>query len=325
MKRIFIAFSFFIILSPSLMAKELIKFGYLADPSHEAVMWALKNGKVTSDMIEVKADALQIPALIQATVSKTYDVIQTAGMAIPRARSKGLDLRIVGTALRYHTGGEGSDIWVKSDSVLQSAADLKGKKLAVYSLGSSGITLIRIALANAHGFNVDLESGDIEFVEMPPPAMPAALESGTIDAATLIHSQAYQAQNTKSFRSIVSTAPDNYKSFGVRGVSAVLAGYGEKLDKNPEIHKEFLRLLHQSVEYAKSNPDEVFKAVANENDTDEKFLQRWFAEYSDFPVLMSNDDMKAIQMLWDESVKLGMLKSAPNVRDTIWTETIIVD
>ena len=115
MKRIFIAFSFFIILSPSLMAKELIKFGYLADPSHEAVMWALKNGKVTSDIIEVKADALQIPALIQATVSKTYDVIQTAGMAIPRARSKGLDLRIVGTALRYHTGGEGSDIWVKSD------------------------------------------------------------------------------------------------------------------------------------------------------------------------------------------------------------------
>ena len=325
MKRIFIAFSFFIILSPSLMAKELIKFGYLADPSHEAVMWALKNGKVTSDIIEVKADALQIPALIQATVSKTYDVIQTAGMAIPRARSKGLDLRIVGTALRYHKGGEGSDIWVKSDSVLQSAADLKGKKLAVYSLGSSGITLIRIALANAHGFNVDLESGDIEFVEMPPPAMPAALESGTIDAATLIHSQAYQAQNTKSFRSIVSTAPDNYKSFGVRGVSAVLAGYGEKLDKNPEIHKEFLRLLHQSVEYAKSNPDEVFKAVANENDTDAKFLQRWFAEYSDFPVLMSNDDMKAIQMLWDESVKLGMLKSAPNVRDTIWTETIIVD
>ena len=70
--------------------------------------------------------------------------------------------------------------------------DLTGKKLAVYSLGSSGITLIRIALANAHGFNVDLESGDIEFVEMPPPAMPAALESGTIDAATLIHSQAYQ-------------------------------------------------------------------------------------------------------------------------------------
>ena len=47
-------------------------------------------------------------------------MIQTAGMAI-QGYAQGLDLRIVGTALRYHTGGEGSDIWVKSDSVLQSA------------------------------------------------------------------------------------------------------------------------------------------------------------------------------------------------------------
>ena len=84
-------------------------------------------------------------------------------------------------------------------------------------------------------------------------------------------------------------------------------------------------MLHQSVEYAKSNPNEVFTAVANENDTDRNFLERWFAEYSDFPVLMNKDDMKAIQMLWDESVKLGMLKSAPNVQDTVWTETIILN
>ena len=122
-------------------AKEVVKFGYLSDPSHEAVMWALKNGKVKSDLIEVQADALQIPALIQATIAQTYDVVQTAGMAIPRARAKGLDLRIIGTALRYHKAGEGADIWVRKDSGLQTAADLKGKKLAVYSLGSSGITL----------------------------------------------------------------------------------------------------------------------------------------------------------------------------------------
>ena len=51
-------------------------------------MWALKNGKVKSDSIEVQADALQIPALIQA--KRDRDVVQTAGMAIPRARSKGL-------------------------------------------------------------------------------------------------------------------------------------------------------------------------------------------------------------------------------------------
>ena len=103
------------------LAKEVVKFGYLSDPSHEAVMWALKNGKVRSDSIEVQADALQIPALIQATIAQTYDVVQTAGMAIPRARSKGLDLRIIGTALRYHKAGEGADIWVRKENAFLSS------------------------------------------------------------------------------------------------------------------------------------------------------------------------------------------------------------
>jgi len=304
-------------------AKEVVKFGYLSDPSHEAVMWALKNGKVKSDLIEVQADALQIPALIQATIAQTYDVVQTAGMAIPRARAKGLDLRIIGTALRYHKAGEGADIWVRKDSGLQSAADLKGKKLAVYSLGSSGITLIRIALANSHGFNVALEGGDIDFVEMPPPGMPAALASETIDAATLIHSQAFKAQNTSAFRSIVSTAPDNYKNFGVRMVSAVLAGYGKKLDAKPEIHREFLRLLHASVEYAKANTDEVFGAVAETTGTDVEFFKRWFAEYSEFPVLMNKEDMRAIQILWDQAQKLGMLKDSPDISSAVWSKTLM--
>ena len=323
MTRFIFALALSVFFAGGALAKEAVKFGYLSDPSHEAVMWALKNGKVKSDLIEVQADALQIPALIQATIAQTYDVVQTAGMAIPRARSKGLDLRIIGTALRYHKAGEGADIWVREDSPLKTAADLKDKKLAVYSLGSSGITLIRIALANSHGFNVDLEGGDIEFVEMPPPGMPAALESGTIDAATLIHSQAFKAQNTSTFRSIVSTAPDNYEQFGVRMVSAVLAGYGKKLDAKPEIHQEFLRLLHSSVEYAKANPDEVFGAVSAETGTDIEFFKRWFAEYSDFPVLMNQEDMRAIQTLWDQAQSLGMLKESPAISGAVWSETIM--
>jgi NitT/TauT family transport system substrate-binding protein len=325
MKRLLMAAIAATTLAIPAWAKETIKFAHLADPSHQAMMWALNNGKVTSDLIEVEADALQIPALIQATVARSYDVVQTAGMAIPRARARGLDLRIIGTSLRYHEAGEGADIWVAPDSPLQSAEDLKGKKLAVYSLGSSGITLVRIALANAHGLNVDLEDGDIEFVEMPPPGMPAALASGNVDAATLIHAQAYEAQNTDAFRSIVSTAPDNFEQFGVRMVSAVLAGYGEKLEADPELYREFLRVLHESVEYAKNNPDEVFAAVAAETDTDAAFFERWFAEFSDFPVLMTEDDLKAIQILWDEAAKLGLLENVPPVAETVWSETLMAN
>ena len=108
-------------------AKEVVTFGYLADPSHEAVLWPLRNGKVKSDLIDVQATGLQISALIQATSARTYDVIETAAMAIPRAREHGLDLLIMGTGLRYHTSGEGAGIWVQKGSPIKSIADLKGK------------------------------------------------------------------------------------------------------------------------------------------------------------------------------------------------------
>lgn len=299
-------------------AQTVVTFGYLSDPSHEAVMWALKNGKVTSDKITVEATPLDISALIQATAARSYDVIQTAAMAIPRARQRGLDLRIVGTGLRYHASGEGAGIWVAKDSPITSVAELKGKQLGVYSIGSAGITLIRIALADIHGLETATTGGDLELVEMPAPALPAALAGGRIDAATLIHAQAYQAMQTGDFRPITQTAGDLTAKFGTRMVSAVLAGYGDKLDADPESYTEFLRVLRESMEYARANPDEVFAAVGAETNTDPAFFEAWFSRFSDFPVALTADDTRAIGLLWERAVQMGLLSDVPPVEETVW-------
>jgi NitT/TauT family transport system substrate-binding protein len=303
-------------------AQTTVKFGYLADPSHEAVVWALKNGKVKSDKINVEATPLDISALIQATAARTYDVIQTAAVAVPRARDRGLDLRIVGTGLRYHSSGEGAAIWVKKGSPIKSVADLKGKKLGVYSIGSAGITLIRIALADVHGLNVAVQGGDLEFVELPAPALPAALASGRIDAATLIHAQSFKAMQEDEFVPLVQTAGDLTKKFGVRMVSAVLAGYGEKLDAQPEVYKEFLRVLHESAEYAVRNGKEVYAAVGPATNTDPAFFEAWFTRFSEFPALLSQNDIKAIELLWKRSVELGIMKQVPPVMETVWKPAV---
>jgi NitT/TauT family transport system substrate-binding protein len=299
-------------------AQTTVTFGYLADPSHEAVMWAVRNGKVKSDTVRIEGTPLDISALIQATAARTYDVVQTAAVAVPRARARGLDLRIVGTGLRYHSSGEGAGIWVAKGSAAKSIADLKGKKLGVYSLGSAGITLIRIALADVHGLDVAVRGGDIEFVEMPAPALPAALASGRIDAATLIHAQAFKAQQAGDFVAVTQTAADLTRKFGVRMVSAVLAGYGEKLDAKPEVYREFLRVLHASMDYALKNPGEVFPAVGKETGTDPEFFKAWFTRFSDFPVLLTPDDIKAIDLLWKRSVELDILKTVPPAIETVW-------
>ena len=306
----------------SASAKETVTFGYLADPSHEAVLWALRHGKVKSDKIDVQATGLRIPALIQATSARTYDVIETSAMAIPRARAHGLKLDILGPGLRYHKAGEGAGIWVKNDSPLKTAADLKGKKLAVYSLGSAGITLVRIALHDAYGLNVSLTGGDIQFVEMPAPAMPAALATGKVDAATLIHAQAYKAMQTHEFRVIAETGKALSDKFHLRMVSAVLAGYADKLKADPAKYREFQRLLYESMEYALHHQDEVFSAVGKQFKIDPDFFKVWFSRFSTFPVVLSDQDIKAIDVLWSQSKALGILKNYPPVQETVWKQAL---
>lgn len=303
-------------------AKEQVTFGYLADPSHEAVMWALRNGKVKSDLIDVVATPLEIPALIQATSARTYDVIQTAAMAIPPARARGLDLLIMGAGLRYHMSGEGAGIWVKKDSPIKTIADLKGKRLAVYSLGSAGITLVRIALNEVYGLNVSLKGGDLTFVELPAPAMPAALATDKVDAATLIHAQAFNAMKTGEFRAIAQTAHDLTDSFKVRMVSAVIAGYGDKLRAKPKVYREFQRVVRASVDYAKQHPDEVYTAVGKQFNIDPAFFDAWFSRFSDYPVLLSAQDVTAIDLLWKKSKDLDILKAYPPIQESIWDQAL---
>jgi NitT/TauT family transport system substrate-binding protein len=303
-------------------AKDTVTFGYLADPSHEAALWALRNGKVKSDLIEVTATPLQIPALIQATAARTYDVIETAAMAIPPARARGLDLLIMGAGLRYHRSGEGAGIWVKKDSPIKSVADLKGKRLAVYSLGSAGITLVRIALHDVYGLNVSLKGGDLSFVEMPAPAMPAALATDKVEAATLIHAQAFKAMQSGEFRPIAQIAQDLIGQFKVRMVSAVIAGYGDKLKAKPETYREFQRVVHASIEYARAHPDEVFPVVGKEFNIEPAFFDAWFSRFSDIPVVLADQDVKAISLLWEKSKALEILKSYPPVNETIWDKAL---
>ena len=52
----------------------------------------IKNNIVKSKTVEVDAKALAIPALIQSTPTKRFDVIMNAVMAIPLAKKRCLDL-----------------------------------------------------------------------------------------------------------------------------------------------------------------------------------------------------------------------------------------
>jgi NitT/TauT family transport system substrate-binding protein len=302
--------------------KDKITYAYLLDPAYDAVTWAMTNGKVSSDLITVEARGLAIPQLIQATSAKQYDVIMTAVIAVPPAAARGLELRVLSTALQQSAAGEGAGIWVKSSSDIKTPQQLKGKALGSYGLRSTGYTQVRLALIHKYGLNAALEGGDLKQVEIQAPNLPAALAAGQIDAATLIHSQAFRALKSGEFRPIAETGRDNIELYGMRFISALNVSYPERLAQRPDAFREFDRMLHESVRYALAHKDEVFGAVGQQNNLPPEFFNWWFEKSSDVPATFEESHAQAIMKLYELSREIGMIQNFPDIRTLVWEHAL---
>ena len=302
-------------------SKQKVTYAYLLDPVYDSVVWAIRKGKVKSDLIDVEATGANIPTLLQATATKQFDVVMTAVIGVPAAAARGLELRIMSAALHNAAAGEGGGIWVKKDSPIKSATDLKGKTLASYGLRATGYMFAREAMAKKFGLNMALEGGDIKQVEIVAPNLPAALATGQADAAALIHSQAFRARQSGEFVNICETGEILNQIHG-RLVAAVNVGYPERLAAKPDAYKEFSRMLKESVTYALANRDEVFGDLAKQANIDRAFFDWWFDRTTDVPAVFNDAHAAAVTKAWEIGKGLGMIPAVPDVKPLIWEHAL---
>lgn len=304
--------------SAGVQAKDKITFATYLEPAHMSAFWPLIAGKVKSDLVDVEVKNLPIAVAGQAMATRQYDIFEIGALSIEEAAERGLDLKLVGTGLRYKGNPAGFGVWVAANSPYKTVADLKGKKVGSYGFKSSVFAWQRIALKDKYHVNVELNGGDFQFVQLPAPNLPAALQTGRIDAATFSHLQSYEARHNKDFRQIVHSGKDIMEIAGVPIVTAVLVAYPDKLAAQPKAYQEALRLLKASSEYAKAHPDEVYSAVAKETKVPQDFFVDWHANYGEFPISIADSDIKAMQMLYEQAKELGLAKKSPDFKTVVW-------
>ena len=302
-------------------ARTKVTYAYLLDQAFSAVVWAIKNGKVKSDLIDLEVSGLLIPQLLQATSTKQFDVVMTAVIGVPAAAARGLDLRILSAALHASPVGEGGGVWVKKDSPIKSVAALKGKTLASYGLRPTGYMFVREAMRRKFGLNMALEGGDVRQVEVQAPNLPAALATGQADAASLIHSQAWRAMQSGDFVNICETGQILNEYYGPL-VSAINVSYPERLAARPEAFAEFNRMFKASSAYALSNRDEVFGAMAKQANIERKFFDWWFDKTTNVPGIFGDAQFKAVSQAWQIGKDMGMIANVPDLRALVWDKTL---
>ncbi|WP_190264523.1 ABC transporter substrate-binding protein [Glutamicibacter nicotianae] len=188
-------------------------------------------------------------AIVPGIQSGSYDFAFSNLISVMVANDKGLDMEFVANGIST-TGDESSDVGsvlVKGDSKISSPKDLAGKKVSVNNLSNIGDTTIK-SIVEADGG--DPES--IEFVEVPFPDAPAALENGIVDAAWIL--EPFQSSAMDAGAKMLSA---NFAEFDPE---LDVAGYftsAQYAQENPEVTQKFTTAMNKSLDYAQQHPDEV--------------------------------------------------------------------
>lgn len=308
--------------SPTEAAQRKFTFAYVTDPTHEVYFYALRHGQVKSDTLDLELNTLSIPALTQALLGRQYDAIQASVVALPRALGQGLKVNILHAVIGRASDFPSMDIWVRKDSPIQSIDDLKGRQIATFGITSSSTAMVRLALSKDRGFNVSLQGGDFQFVELPATAIPAALETNRIPAAQLLYAQVYMAQKSGEFRSIYSAAKVLQRLSGARMVLPVIVGFTDQIAADEAAYAEFIRMIAASIRYAAAHSKEIVAEIGQQTNAPPEYLQNMVDSVGQFASSVEEQDITAINYFWQAAKSIGMLDAAPDVRPIVWPRAL---
>jgi NitT/TauT family transport system substrate-binding protein len=243
-------------------APVTVKLAYQATASDAAMVLGEKKGffdeaGIDLQLHEVPATgAAAIPALVAGEFA-----VAGGGIDAPiLAAAKGLPVKILASGglpvSKGHTYPEGSKegtsaIVVPKDSDIKTVEDIKGAKLAAITV--SGLQYLCIAGdLEKHGLGPDA----VDILEIPPQEMLTALESGRVDAATLV--EPFLAQARQQGYRVVSFPCE--ESIG----GAIQAGFytsAKWAEENPDGVRRLTEALVRSNEYAEANPEEMREVI----------------------------------------------------------------
>lgn len=192
-------------------------------------------------------------ALLPAVMAGQIDFATSNPVSLLQARGEGLDVQVIAHWTSALSEGENdvNGVVAAAGSGIESAADLAGKRVAVNTLNGMGGLTISEAVREDGG---DPES--IDFVELPFPDMPAALEGGNVDAVWV---------------------PEPFLS-GLQAGGNVIASYSSKesvtghptqlfftsgrlMESDPELVEDFTAAVEETLEFADENPEAVKEQI----------------------------------------------------------------
>jgi len=243
------------------------------------------------------------PTVVEALKARKIEATFILAPLAMVLREQGVPIHIV-----YLGHRDGSTVIVQKNSTAKTIRDLRGKTFARPSRFSNQFLVIS-KLMTDEGMSID----DINFVDMAPPDMPAALAAGAIDAYFVGEPFAAKSELAGTGR-VLYYAKDIWPHF----ISCVLVVRDELIKEHPEQVRDLVRGIAESGEWAERNRLEAARVAAPYFRQDQKLVEYVLTQPPDrvsYRMLTPTDeDMRQIM---DVAIHAGILKHAIELSDLI--------
>jgi NitT/TauT family transport system substrate-binding protein len=239
-------------------------------------------------------------AIVPAVASGQYQFGFSNSTSLMVAQSNNVPVKVVSNGIAS-TGVQGKDfgaLTVKGDSSVKSADQLEGKKVAINTLKNINETAVRESVRKAGG-----DPDKVKFVELAFDQMPAALDSGQIDAAMVVE-PALATVKSQGAREIASPLVDVAPHLTV-AMYFTSTSYEQQ---NAAVVKKFRTALAESLAYADAHPDEARQVVTTYTKIPAAVLAK--VTLPAWPADPDRASLDALQKLGQDD---GLFKTAPDL------------
>jgi sulfonate transport system substrate-binding protein len=208
-----------------------------------------------------------LPPINEALATNQIDAVFEAEPPALIGSAAGIDVKIVGISCSLV-----QELLVPVKSKAQSAADLKGSKIAVLAGTSSHYGVLKLLK------EAGVSPNNVEIIDMTPPDAKTAFQTGQVDAWAVWPPFVEQEELAGVGRVLPK---------GDALIHSVLAVSGSFAAKNPATVKALVRVLNETKAWMVNQPLEAQAIVAKELDIPVKVVERawlrhdWSATLSD--------------------------------------------
>lgn len=231
--------------SASAQTNPTLRIGILPVESAATVFYAKDLGFFAKAGLDADIQAMpNTPTIAAAVVSGALDFGYVTIDSIATIHQQHIPLVVVAPAAEYlfPAGARTIGVLVTPNSPIRQAKDLEGKIVAlpaVHSLGSTALS----TWVDANGGS----SAAVKYVEIPFPAMAAALDAGRIDAAFEV--EPFFGAAAKHDRVLT----DAYSSISKHFLLSVWVAQSEWAKAHPDVVRRFAGVIHEASVWANKN------------------------------------------------------------------------